>query len=110
MNELQKGINRLKHPFEVGRLIASGRKRLGISQTAFSSRLGVSRKTLSDLERGAAEHVSLKTALRALALAGFVVDVSPHRPPTLAEVMANRARELTLTDAIPERESSKRRV
>jgi len=43
-------------------------------------RVGVSRKTLSELERGVAEHVSLKTVMKALSLAGFVLEASLRRP------------------------------
>jgi transcriptional regulator with XRE-family HTH domain len=92
---------RLIQPFEIGRLIAVGRRRAKLSQQAFAQRLGVSRKTLSDLERGAAEHVSLKTAMTALGLAGFVLHASARRPPTLAEVMAQRAAHRARVDALP---------
>lgn len=69
-------------------------------QERFAQQLGVSRKTVSDLERGVAENVSLNTALRALALAGFTVEASPHRPPTLTEVMEQRAKDLARADAL----------
>src|SRR5579862_5704320 len=92
---------RLIQPFEIGQLIAHGRRRAKLSQQAFAQRLGVSRKTLSDLERGAAEHISLKTAMTALALAGFVLHASARRPPTLSEVMAQRAAHRARVDALP---------
>lgn len=82
---------RVSRSADVGRLVAEGRLRLELSQEQFAQRLGISRKTLSDLERGVAEHVSLKTALHALALGGFVLTASARRPPTLSEVMAQRA-------------------
>jgi transcriptional regulator with XRE-family HTH domain len=84
----------------MGQLIAAGRRRTKLSQAQFASRLGVSRKTVSDLERGVAEHVSLKTALKALALAGYVLDASVRRPPTLAEVMAKRAEHRNRVDEL----------
>jgi len=76
---------------EIGRLIAEGRKRANLSQSEFAAQLGVSRKTISDIERGVAEHLSLSTALQALWLAGFQLEALPRRPPTLSEVMARRA-------------------
>ncbi len=74
--------SRLLRPQEIGRLIAEGRHRTGQSQTAFAERLRISRKTLSDIERGVADHVSL---------AGFVLEASMRRLPTLPEIMAERA-------------------
>ena len=82
---------RLLRPFEVGLQVARGRKRAKISQATFAEKMGVSRKTISDLERGAAEHVSLKTAMAALSLAGFVLYSTARRPPSMEEIMARRA-------------------
>lgn len=89
---------RLLKPFELGLLIAQGRRRVKLSQEVFAQKLGVSRKTVSDLERGAAEHVSLKTAMAALALAGFVLYSAERRPPTLDEIMARRASDRARAD------------
>jgi DNA-binding XRE family transcriptional regulator len=89
---------RLLKPFELGLLVAQGRRRVKLSQEVFAQKLGVSRKTVSDLERGAAEHVSLKTAMAALALAGFVLYSSERRPPTLDEIMARRASDRARAD------------
>jgi transcriptional regulator with XRE-family HTH domain len=91
---------RLLRTFEVGRLIAEGRRRGKVSQQAFAQRLGISRKTLSDLERGASENVSLSTALKALSLAGFVLHAASRRPPTLSEVMTLRAEHRARVDEI----------
>jgi DNA-binding XRE family transcriptional regulator len=66
----------------------------------FAQKLGVSRKTVSDLERGAAEHVSLKTAMAALALAGFVLYGTERRPPTLDAIMARRASDRARADEL----------
>lgn len=82
---------RLFKPFEVGQQVARGRKRAKISQSDFAQKLGVSRKTISDLERGAAEHISLKTAMSALSLAGLVLYATERRPPSMEEIMARRA-------------------
>jgi transcriptional regulator with XRE-family HTH domain len=91
---------RLLRSFEVGRLIAEGRRSGKVSQQVFAERLGISRKTLSDLERGTAENVSLNTALKALSLAGFVLHAAPRRPPTLSEVMTLRAEHRARVDEI----------
>ncbi len=91
----------LLKPIDIGRLVAAGRRRVALTQEEFATALGVSRKTLSDLERGVAEHVSLKTAIKALSLAGFVLHATLRRPPTLAEVMAKRAMHRTRVDGLP---------
>lgn len=91
---------RLLRPFEVGKLISTGRRRAKLSQQAFAERLGVSRKTISDLERGAAENVSLKTAMAALSQAGYVLSASARRAPSLAEVMAQRAAHRTRVEEL----------
>ena len=94
--------SRLSRGADIGRLVAEGRRRAKLSQQEFASKLGVSRKTVSDLERGVAHHVSLQTALRALALAGFVLEASVRRPPTLSEVMAQRAEHQARVDRLTE--------
>ena len=85
---------------DIGRLIAAGRKRARLSQTDFAAQLAVSRKTVSDLERGASAHVSLNTALQALQLAGFILEARPRRPPTITEVMARRAADQVRADQL----------
>ena len=92
--------HRLFRSGDVGKLVAAGRKRARLTQAEFARRLGISRKTLSDLERGTAEHVSLKTALAALSLAGYVLQAFARRPPTLSEVMAQRAAHRARADEI----------
>jgi transcriptional regulator with XRE-family HTH domain len=91
---------RLTKGSDIGRLIAEGRKRAKLSQSEFASKLSVSRKTISDIERGAAEHVSMNTALAALWLAGFQLEANQHRPPTLSEVMARRATDLARAEQL----------
>ena len=94
------GAERLLKPFEVGRQVARGRKRAKISQAAFAQKLGVSRKTISDLERGATEHVSLKTAMAALSLAGLVLYATERRLPSMEEIMARRAADRTRAEEL----------
>jgi transcriptional regulator with XRE-family HTH domain len=85
---------------DIGRLVAAGRKRARVSQTDFATQLGASRKTVSDLERGVAAHISLNTALKALQLAGFVLEARPRRLPTITEVMARRAADHARADQL----------
>jgi transcriptional regulator with XRE-family HTH domain len=100
MDNSPAGAERLLKPFELGLRVARGRRQAKISQAAFAQKLGVSRKTVSDLERGAAEHVSLKTAMAALSLAGFVLYSAERRPPTMEEIMAQRAADRARADKL----------
>lgn len=98
MSTIPAHARRLTKARDIGQLVANGRKRLKLSQTAFAQQLGVSRKTLSDLERGLAEHLSVSTAMKALQLAGYTLEASQRRLPTLPEIMAHRAQILTRED------------
>jgi transcriptional regulator with XRE-family HTH domain len=100
---------RLTKSADIGRLIAEGRKRTKLSQSEFASKLGVSRKTISDIERGAAEHLSINTALAALWLAGFQLEANQRRPPTLSEVMARRAADLARAEQLDSPAPSKQK-
>ncbi len=102
MPTASRKAQRLSRSADIGRLVAEGRQRAKLSQEEFASKLGISRKTVSDLERGVAHHVSLQTALQALALAGFVLEASWRRPPTLSEVMAQRAEHQARVDRLTE--------
>lgn len=93
-------VQRILQTRDIGRLIAAGRKRARLTQTDFATQLGVSRKTVSDLERGVAAHISLNTALQALQFAGFVLEARPRRPPTITEVMARRAADQARADQL----------
>jgi len=104
-----RSITRLTQSSDIGRLIAEGRRRAKLSQSEFASQLGVSRKTISDIERGAAEHLSMNTALAALWLAGFQLEANQRRPATLSEVMARRAADLARVERLPTPGLSKQR-
>lgn len=104
-----RSSNRLTRSSDIGRLIAEGRRRAKLSQTEFATQLGVSRKTISDIERGAAEHLSMNTALAALWLAGFQLEVHQRRPPTLAEVMGRRAADIARAEQLEKPSPSKDR-
>jgi DNA-binding XRE family transcriptional regulator len=100
MADILQETQRLLKPFELGILVARGRRQAKVSQVAFAAKLGVSRKTISDLERGAAEHVSLKTAMAALSLAGFVLYSCERRLPTMEDIMARRAADRARADKL----------
>lgn len=106
MPSIPSDAHRLLKPFELGAQVAQGRRSAKISQEKFAQKLGVSRKTLSDLERGAAEHVSLKTAMAALALAGYVLFAAESRPPTMEEIMARRAADRARADELLSQQES----
>jgi transcriptional regulator with XRE-family HTH domain len=99
----QRGLQ----PSDIGRLIAAGRNRARLSQTEFAAQLGVSRKTLSDLERGVATHISLKTALQAIQFAGLVLEARPRRLPTITEVMARRVADQARADQLTDEATSR---
>jgi transcriptional regulator with XRE-family HTH domain len=60
---------------ELGAQIRQLRKTKGLQQTDLAERLGVTRMTISRLERG--DSVSIDTALRALSECGYAVTVVP---------------------------------
>jgi DNA-binding XRE family transcriptional regulator len=109
MADLPAAADRLLKPFELGLWVARGRRRAKISQTAFAQKLGVSRKTISDLERGKAEHVALKTAMAALSLAGLVLYCAERRPPKMEEIMARRAADRARADELLDQGAAKER-
>jgi len=90
-NPIIEGIKGVQRATDVGRLIAAGRKARAWSQAQLAELVGVSRKTISDLERGEGHHASLTTALKALSLTGFSVDIIPHRRPDIEEILRIRA-------------------
>lgn len=97
---------RISQVAEIGRLVAHGRKRAKLSQAEFAQKLGVSRKTVSDFERGAAEHLSLKAALKALWLAGLQLEATPRRPPTISEVLTRRASDQARAEQLANTQST----
>lgn len=60
---------------ELGERIRSLRREKGLHQGELAERLGVTRMTVSRLERG--ESVSVDTALRALSECGYAIAVAP---------------------------------
>jgi transcriptional regulator with XRE-family HTH domain len=61
--------------FEFGEQIRRARQEKGLQQDELADRLGVTRMTVSRLERG--ESVSIDTALRALSECGYAIAVAP---------------------------------
>jgi HTH-type transcriptional regulator / antitoxin HipB len=60
---------------ELGQRIRTLRVEKGLDQAELAERLGVTRMTISRLERG--ESVSVDTALRALSECGYAIAVAP---------------------------------
>jgi HTH-type transcriptional regulator/antitoxin HipB len=60
---------------ELGSYVRRVRKTKGLRQDELAERLGVTRMTVSRLERG--EPVSVDTALRALSECGYAIAVAP---------------------------------
>jgi len=60
---------------EFGERIGALRRQKGLRQDELADRIGVTRMTISRLERG--ESVSVDTALRALSECGYAIAVAP---------------------------------
>lgn len=60
---------------ELGQRIRALRREKGLRQDELADRIGVTRMTISRLERG--EAVSVDTALRALSECGYAIGVAP---------------------------------
>lgn len=91
---------RIDHATQLGRLVAEGRKSLRLTQEQFAAKVNISRKTLSEFERGAG-NVSLASALRAVTLAGINLSAAPRRPRSLNEVLSEQARQQNLSRRVP---------
>lgn len=66
--------------FDIGRFISSERRRQGMTQTALAARLGVSRKWLSDAERGK-ETVELHLVLSVIRALGYTLAAAERPEP-----------------------------
>ncbi|CAN5384164.1 hypothetical protein BH10ACT9_BH10ACT9_59640 [soil metagenome] len=60
---------------ELGERIRDSRRKRGLNQDELADRIGVTRMTISRLERG--ESVSVDTAMRALSECGYALAVAP---------------------------------
>ncbi|MGW5385574.1 helix-turn-helix transcriptional regulator [Nocardia sp. NPDC003963] len=70
-------------PAEFGRAVRRARERRGLHQADLAERLGVTRMTVSRLERGGA--VSMGTAIRALSECGYEAVVVPKFSRVIVE-------------------------
>lgn len=68
---------------EFGRAVRRARERRGLHQADLAERLGVTRMTVSRLERGGA--VSMETAIRALSECGYEAVIVPKFSRVIVE-------------------------
>ncbi|HOF89398.1 MAG TPA: helix-turn-helix transcriptional regulator [Armatimonadota bacterium] len=73
--------------FEIGRQIRQARKDRRLTQAALAAALGISRATISQLERGTVQDIGIRKVMRLLDYLGLALRVGPKgRPPTLDEL------------------------
>jgi transcriptional regulator with XRE-family HTH domain len=74
----------------IGEQIAANRKKMGLTQTALSHRVGVSRATLDALENGRSGQIGFSIVSRLLAAVGLELTLqpTPSTRPTLDELRA----------------------
>jgi HTH-type transcriptional regulator / antitoxin HipB len=72
---MDHGLSLVYDTAELGEQIRRVRQEKGLQQDELADRLGVTRMTISRLERG--QSVSVDTALRALSECGYAVIVAP---------------------------------
>jgi transcriptional regulator with XRE-family HTH domain len=66
---------------ELGREVAQVRKRKALSQTDLARAAGVSRQTISALERGVVSDLGVRKLMRVLEVLGFELAVRPAGHP-----------------------------
>ncbi|OPZ82277.1 MAG: helix-turn-helix protein [bacterium ADurb.Bin429] len=73
--------------FEIGREIRQARKERRLTQAALAAALGLSRATISQLERGTVQDIGIRKVVRVLEYLGLTLRVRPKgQPPTLEEL------------------------
>lgn len=73
--------------FDIGEQIRQARKDRHLTQTALATALGMSRATISQLERGTVQDIGIRKVVRLLEYLGLTLQVRPKgRPPTLDEL------------------------
>ncbi|QPT39704.1 transcriptional repressor DicA [Oligella ureolytica] len=81
--------------FEIGELIRTERKALGLTQEALAKKVGVSRRTVSQLELGQVSDLGIRKVMALLGALGLELQATPIRVkrPTLDELQKERAAE-----------------
>lgn len=68
-------------------MIIQARKEKGISQAKLAQTIGVSRKTISEMEKGDIRKIALGTVVEALRALNYRIDVGPNIPPNAVELL-----------------------
>lgn len=77
----------LKSMYALSPMIAKARKEKGMTQAALAQAIGVSRKTVSEMESGDIRKVALGTVVEALRAVNYRIDVGPNVPPDAEELL-----------------------
>jgi HTH-type transcriptional regulator/antitoxin HipB len=83
---------------ELQALVRAGRKGLALSQQVLAERAGVSRKWLSEFERGATTNVELPILLRVLAALDLQIDI--HGRGEVPSAVRNARQTIDLDDLL----------
>ena len=86
---------------DIGRLIESARKKHKLTQEQLARAVGVSRKTISDLENNRRPDIGLQRLLAILTQLDLVFDVKPFQPLTLNELLDQQRRSERLVVSSP---------
>lgn len=81
--------------FEIGDLIRINRKALGLTQEMLAKQVGVSRRTITQLELGQVSDLGIRKVMAILGALGLELQADKIRTqrPTLDELQAQRALE-----------------
>lgn len=81
--------------FEIGDLIRINRKALGLTQEMLAKQVGVSRRTITQLELGQVSDLGIRKVMAILGALGLELQAGKIRTqrPTLDELQAQRALE-----------------
>jgi HTH-type transcriptional regulator / antitoxin HipB len=72
---------------QLGRRIHDARKQAALSQSEVAARLGMSRATISGIERGTIGEIGLRKVIALCAMLGLALEVTTaHARPTLAQL------------------------
>lgn len=73
--------------FDIGKEIRQTRKERHLTQAALAAAFGMSRATISQLERGMVTDIGIRKVIRILEYLGLTIIIRPKgRPPTLDEL------------------------